>query len=148
MGQGCRTVLACCCRGSTMPCMHWLLLAAALILAQADAASVVKFPTDDSGSIACGADQVNWSNQRSSDPNVPGSASLVVTTSDGSLIGDLSQPLTAGERLIPMWCGDLLGDGGQVLGFESFSGGAHCCFTVSIVQLVKGAPLLLHAELG
>src|SRR5690348_13815228 len=99
--------------------MHWLLLAAALILAQADPAAVVPFPTDENGSLACGADQVTWSNQRPFDPNVPGSATLQVTTAEGDLIADLSQPLTAGERLIPLWCGDLLGDGGQVLGLET-----------------------------
>jgi hypothetical protein len=128
--------------------MLWLLLAAALVVSQADPASVVTFPTDENGSLTCGQDQVSWSNQRSFDPNVPGSASLLVTSSEGSLIADLSRPLTAGERLVPLWCGDLLGDGSQVLGFESFSGGAHCCFSVSVVQLAKGAPHLLDADLG
>ncbi len=48
----------------------------------------------------------------------------------------------------PLWCGDLLGDGSQVLGFEDFSGGAHCCFSVTVLLLEPGARHLLDVGLG
>ncbi len=103
-------------------------------------AAVTQFPHDPSGSVQCGLQQVTWS-------STPGSATLQAMAG-GSLVMDLSQELAPGERLIPLWCGDLLDDGSEVLGVETFSGGAHCCFSVSVVQLEKGGRHLLDADLG
>jgi hypothetical protein len=117
------------------------------LLAASDG-SVVQFPADDSGSVQCGPDQVTWSNMRSFSVDVPGAATFQATAPDGSVVVDLAQPLVPGEKLVPLWCGDLLGDGSQVVGLETFSGGAHCCFSVSVVRLAPGASHLLDADLG
>lgn len=114
----------------------------------ADPAAIQRLPRDDSGSAVCGAIQVDWSNTRSLDPATPGSVSLRATADDGTLLVDLSRELAPGERLIPLWCGDVVGDGSQVLGLETFSGGAHCCFSVSVVALEPSARHLLDVDLG
>jgi hypothetical protein len=44
--------------------------------------------------------------------------------------------------------GTVLGDGSQVLALETFSGGAHCCFTASLVLLQPGGAHVLDADLG
>jgi len=107
-----------------------LLLAAALT-------AITQFPRDPSGTVQCGPQHVSWSG-----------GTLRSETSEGNVVADLSQPLGPGQRVIPLWCGDLLGDGSQVLGVETFSGGAHCCFSVSVVQLDKSGTHLLDADLG
>ena len=108
-----------------------------LLLLAAAFATITQFPREPSGAVQCGPQQVSWSD-----------GTLRSETSDGSVVADLSQTLGPGERLIPLWCGDLLDDGGYELGVEKFSGGAHCCFSVSVVQLDKGGTHLLDADLG
>jgi hypothetical protein len=109
---------------------------------------VEPLPIEDNGSAACGRYLVRWQNQSPPNFQTPGSATLQATAPSGQLIVDLSWPLAPGEKVIPLWCGDLLGDGRQALGYELFSGGAHCCFTATVVLLEPGAPHLLDAELG
>ena len=124
-------------------------LATASVMAQtASEAGVEQLPSSEQGMAVCGQDQVRWSNTRSFDPNVPGSVSLQATAADGQLVLDLHQPLRAGEVLRPLWCGDVLGDGSQALAYQTFSGGAHCCFSASVVLLAPGSPHLLDADLG
>jgi hypothetical protein len=113
-----------------------------------DAPPVQQLPFEDTGSARCGQHTLQWANQPSQNFQTPGSATLQATAPDGQLIVDQSWPLAPGEKIIPLWCGDLLGDGGQVLAFESFSGGAHCCFTATVLALEPGAPHLLEVELG
>ena len=121
----------------------WLAL---LLLA---ATSVTPLPTNqDSGSAMCGADQLTWSNSRSFNRDVQGSAMVQATSPSGVELFQLDQSLGPGETVIPLWCGDLLGDGSQALAFETFSGGAHCCFSVRVVPLTPGASDLLDADLG
>jgi hypothetical protein len=133
-----------------MLCALFALAIAALITpahAQEDS-PVEPLPMEDNGSAACGRYQVRWQNQLPPNFQTPGSATLQATAPSGQLIVDLSWPLAPGEKVIPLWCGDLLGDGRQAVGFELFSGGAHCCFTASVVLLEPGGPHLLDAELG
>jgi hypothetical protein len=105
-------------------------------------------PIEDNGSAACGTHQVQWQNQPPPNFQVPGSATLQATAPDGQPIVELYWPLAPGEKVIPLWCGDLLGDGRQALAYEFFSGGAHCCFTATVLILEPGAPHLLDADLG
>jgi len=116
----------------------------------ADPASLQLLAGDDAGSAMCGSYLVNWNNVRSFDVNVPGSVTLRITTPGPRLLMDLSHPLAPGEKLIPLWCGDLLGDGRQALGYEEFTGGAHCCFSATVVVLnASGRPEhLLDAAFG
>jgi hypothetical protein len=122
--------------------MH-LLFGFALLLA-----SVTSFPFAESGTAQCGGLQVAWNNMRSVTFGVNGSAELTATAPDGSTVFDLAQTLRPGERLVPRWCGDVLGDGSQVLAYEMFSGGAHCCFSASVVSLSPEGRHLLDADLG
>jgi len=115
----------------------------------ADPTSLQLLATDDnSGSATCGSYLVNWDSVRSFDVNTPGSVTLRVTTPGGRLVVDLSHALGPGERLLPLWCGDLLGDGSQVLGVEEFTGGAHCCFSATLVSIDSSGRHLLDADLG
>jgi hypothetical protein len=116
----------------------------------ADPASLQMLAGDDAGSATCGSYQVNWNNVRSFDINTLGSVTLRVTTPGGRLVADLWHPLAPGEKLIPLWCGDLLGDGSQALGYEEFSGGAHCCFSATVILLdaADGDPHLLDVAFG
>jgi hypothetical protein len=118
--------------------------------AQADAVpdAVQLLPQEDAGATQCGDVLVRWSSVRSNDFRVPGSATLTANAADGELLFNLALTLDPGEGLIPLWCGDLLGDGSQVLGYETFSGGAHCCFSATVVRLTPGAPHLLDVDLG
>jgi len=123
------------------------LLACPALAQTASARTVQQLPSSEQGTAVCGPLQVRWSNVRSFDPNVPGSVSLQATAPDGQLVLDLHQPLRAGEVLSPLWCGDVLDDGSQALAYQTFSGGAHCCFSASVVLLAPGSPHLLDANL-
>jgi hypothetical protein len=96
----------------------------------------------------CGSFLVTWNNVRSFDVNTPGSITLRATTPDARRVLDLMRPLSPGEKVIPLWCGDLLGDGSQALGFESFTGGAHCCFSATVVLLDPDGRHLLDADMS
>jgi hypothetical protein len=145
----------------------WLLAAAMLVSAQEtggdsqaataadaqettnpDPAAIEPLPGDDRGSGQCGAYLVSWNNVRSFNVATPGSVTLRATDSEGSVVVDLSHPLSVAEKVIPRWCGDILGDGTQALGLEDFSGGAHCCFSASVVLLQPGGRHLLDVDLG
>jgi hypothetical protein len=115
---------------------------------QADPTAVQGIPRADAGSVQCGPDLVTWNNQVSFTAGISGSATLRATTPEGAVLLDMHTPLTPGARLTPLWCGDLLGDGSQELGLETFSGGAHCCFGVSVLALGPGARHLLDVDLG
>jgi hypothetical protein len=125
----------------------WPSVSAAAI-GDSDPAALQMLSGADSGSALCGPYRVSWNNTPSRDFSRPGSAMLRATSADGRLTFDLSRPLSGGERVIPLWCGDILGDGSQTLAFEVFSGGAHCCFSATLVQLEPGARHLLDADLG
>jgi hypothetical protein len=137
-----------CCAFTLVAIIAWLQASAAIASADADAAAIQALPNEDSGTAQCGPDRVTWKNARSFDVQLPGSATVHVTGSNGTQILDLSRPLQAGEKLIMLWCGDVLGSGAEALAYEAFSGGAHCCFSVTIVQLQPGARHLLDADLG
>lgn len=50
--------------------------------------------------------------------------------------------------MAPVWCGDLLGDGRQILNYAEFSGGAHCCYSGSVVLLDGSSQNLVDWGLG
>jgi hypothetical protein len=91
---------------------------------------------------------VSWNNERSFSVATPGRVTLNATDADGNLVLDLSHELSVAEKLIPRWCGDIIGDGSQALGMEDFSGGAHCCFSASVVLLQPDGRRLLDVDLG
>jgi hypothetical protein len=116
--------------------------------ASPDPAAIQALPGDDSGSAQCGAYSVSWNNERSFSFATPGRVTLSATDADGNLVLDLSHELSVAEKLIPRWCGDIIGDGSQALGLEEFSGGAHCCFSASVVLLQPDGRRLLDVDLG
>jgi hypothetical protein len=63
-------------------------------------------------------------------------------------VSELTQDLYFGEWLIPLWCGDILDDGSQALAYETFSGGAHCCFSAIVALLDSSGRHLLERRLG
>ena len=56
--------------------------------------------------------------------------------------------LDRASGLSALWCADLVGDGRWAFAFERFSGGAHCCFSATILLLEAEAPHLLDRDLG
>jgi hypothetical protein len=100
------------------------------------------------GSAVCGAYDLRWTSAVSFDARAPGTASLHATAGDGTVAFDLSRSLSPFERVIPLWCGDVLGDGGQELAYATYSGGAHCCSTARVVQLDPPGRQLLEEDLG
>ena len=110
--------------------------------------AIQSLPNADSGNAMCGSTEVTWDSQRSFTAGVDGSMSLRATAANGTLLLDLHQPLATGARLVPRWCGDVLADGSQALGYELFSGGAHCCFSETVLLLAPGARHLLDVDLG
>jgi hypothetical protein len=105
-------------------------------------------PDTERGSAGCGPASVVWSLLPASDEAPSGVAVLQAAARDGRILLNMRHPLAPGERLMPLWCGDVLGDGSQALAFELFTGGAHCCFSASVVLLRPDSPHLLDADLG
>jgi hypothetical protein len=114
----------------------------------ADPAAVQMLAGGDHGSATCGSYLVSWANVRTNDFNTPGSATLRALAPDDTPVLDESRALDLGEALLPLCCGDLLGDGSQVLAYEAFSGGAHCCFSATVVSLNADGSHLLDTDLG
>src|SRR5262245_17686023 len=104
--------------------------------------------SETSGADDCGAVHVAWDTAPLPTFQTEGRARLQATAADGQPLFELSWRLGPGEQLIPLWCADLLGDGRWALAFERFSGGAHCCFSATILLLEPGAPRLLEMDLG
>jgi hypothetical protein len=132
-----------------------LIVAAGLVLghgvavAQGDGSDgVQRLSNSETGSATCGDIAVSWDNQRAQGVNTTGSARLRALDAAGAVLLDFTRALRPGERIVMLWCGDVLGDGSQALAYELFSGGAHCCFSVSVIQLAPGARHLLDADLG
>ena len=101
--------------------------------ADADAAAIQMLQGDAAtGSATCGAYDLRWSSAVSFDARTPGTVTLRATASDGTAVFDLSRSLSPFERVIPLWCGDALGDGSQLVAYTTYSGGAHCCSTARV----------------
>jgi hypothetical protein len=100
------------------------------------------------GSFVCGEYEINWSNPGLK-AKLPADATLVVSGEDGDPVLSDDEPIEFGHyvALSPTWCGDVLGDGGAVLAHTTFSGGAHCCFTMYVTRLGDSQELL-EAPLG
>lgn len=106
-------------------------------------ARVNGFPQAWSGSQRCGTYLVEWSTPRST-----GNATLTVRDEEGSVVVDAAEPVEACcERITPFWCGEALDDRSMVLSYAYYTGGAHCCTTMHVVDL-EGPTTLLRAELG
>lgn len=96
-----------------------------------------------SGSARCGGHLVEWSTPRSS-----GEAVLTVRDESGEVVVHVTEPVEGCcERITPFWCGEALNDRRTVLSYGYYSGGAHCCTTMYVVDL-KGPATLLRTELG
>jgi hypothetical protein len=100
------------------------------------------------GSAACGSVNVTWSTPDFSPSLDPQTVTIHATDAAGNAVFDVSQETRGPESLGPVWCGDLLGDGRQVLNYAEFSGGAHCCFSGSVVLLDGSGQHLLDWGLG
>jgi hypothetical protein len=130
---------------------HWALNGDGLVYWSGDAldppASPILLLFVRDGEAQCGDFTVTWSNTApGSDER--GEADLLVTTADGNVVERLVREAEGVMALTPNWCGDILGDGSVVLSFDSFSGGAHCCFTTTIVQLGDTPRTLLQGDFG
>lgn len=130
-----------------------IVLALALVAAvfaplpvQADS-DVTELPGDPSGSATCGPDTLRWNLSRSTTPGMTGSFTLDASAADGTSLLHVAETLPVGAAMRPRWCADLLHDGSQVLAYDLFSGGAHCCFSSTLVQL-EGAGTVLDVNLG
>jgi hypothetical protein len=100
------------------------------------------------GSVVCGDYEINWFNPGPK-AKLPADATLVVSGEAGDPVLADDEPIEFGHyvALSPTWCGDVLGDGGTVLAHTTFSGGAHCCFTMYVTRL-EDSHELLEAHLG
>jgi hypothetical protein len=100
------------------------------------------------GSVVCGEYEINWLNPGLK-AKLPADATLVVSGEDGGPVLSDDEPIEFGHyvALSPTWCGDVLGDGGTVFAHTTFSGGAHCCFTMYVTRL-EDSQELLEAPLG
>src|SRR5581483_11298204 len=134
---------------------HWALTVAGLVYwdgpeLDPPANALLLFPTDESGSLACGGYTVAWSNPQVDfgPPPQPTPGTLVVQDPGGTTVLTESVQANLGERMFPQLCGDLLGDGSAALLYTTYSGGAHCCSTAFVVSLEAAPRALLHAELG
>jgi hypothetical protein len=115
--------------------------------AQADMGPVL-LSNEISGTEQCGPNQVFWDNSPMPTFQQEGQARLRATLLDGQPIFDVHWQLGPGERLIALWCADLLGDGRQAIAYERFSGGAHCCYAATVLLIEPGAVHLLDVDLG
>lgn len=99
------------------------------------------------GSTLCGDYEVEWFNPPLKAKR-PADATLVVSGKDGTSVLE-DEERVAGQyvALSPTWCGDVLRDGSTLLGHTSYSGGAHCCFTMYVTRLDDSARLL-EVDLG
>jgi hypothetical protein len=100
------------------------------------------------GSAVCGDYEVDWFNPGLK-AKVPADATLAVSDEDGiNIVVDNERIEFGGYVAVsPTWCGNVLGDGSTVFAYTTFSGGAHCCFTMYVVRLQDSATLL-KASLG
>lgn len=97
------------------------------------AAAFKNLPADEEGTASCDGLAVEWN-------------SSGLTARDGDEVVLELATEDDFEQLIPLWCGDLTGDGKTELGTQHSTGGAHCCNTVR-VDTLRG-PTLLDADLG
>jgi hypothetical protein len=96
-------------------------------------------PEQLTGVARCGGMSVRWDNTSKRKPGGLGAWSGEVTS--------LQIPARDGlETVVPLWCGDITGDGKVELVSERFTGGAHCCFSVRVDTLPGGK--ILEADLG
>ncbi len=102
---------------------------------------------EPSGTAECGEFTVEWSAPAG---KLPADATLVVSDADGTPVLEVTKRATPGRflQINPLWCGDLLGDGGMVIGYHLFTGGAHCCFTAEAFELGEKPRRILEADLG
>jgi hypothetical protein len=131
----------------------WLLLLASATAAQAggltpDPAAIQKLPTDRNGSGTCGGYTVAWTHAPPRSRGETGQATIRVSGGAGTDKAIVEPLASAGEGLLPLWCGDILGDGSTALAYERFSGGAHCCFTLTVVTLGPDGRQLLQVDMG
>ncbi|HEY1293366.1 MAG TPA: hypothetical protein VGJ60_09810 [Chloroflexota bacterium] len=100
------------------------------------------------GSATCGSISVTWPARAPSPSMDTQTLTLHAADTTGNSVLDVSQEVVGMGSFGPNWCGDLLGDGSQVLAYSSFSGGAHCCFEGSLVVLDGSGRHLLDWSLG
>lgn len=87
----------------------------------------------------CGGFEIGWSNPA-------GATATLVVQRDEEIVHVVRGG--EGEFLAARWCGDLVDDGGTVLVFNRYSGGAHCCTTVHARRLAPASSTLLTAAIG
>jgi hypothetical protein len=103
---------------------------------------VQKWSGEPDGSNNCGDYAVGWQS-----PELDGSGpKATLHAIDG---GDVVLDLVGRddrEQIMPLWCGDVAGDGRLELATQRYTGGAHCCFTIRIDTM--DGPTLLERDLG
>lgn len=111
----------------------------------ADPAGLTTFEPKQSGRATCGDYRIRW--QSAGFEPGQAKARLIVTGPGGRALRIAERVEGPVYQLSPLWCGDALGDGSTVLAVEHFTGGAHCCFKVDVVELGSGRTLL-QQDLG
>lgn len=104
--------------------------------------SVQELSGEPDGSARCGDYSLEW---RSPELGAEGPPATL-TAREGAVVVLSVEGGDEFEQLLPLWCGDLTGDGRPELGLEIFTGGAHCCFTLRVDTL--DGPTLLDRDLG
>jgi hypothetical protein len=100
------------------------------------------------GSATCGNVAVTWTMPSHTPSFDSQTVALHASDANGNAVFDYSQATLGLESLAPDWCGDLLGDGSQVLSYRHFGGGAHCCNDGAIVALDGSGRHFLDWSLG
>jgi hypothetical protein len=126
-------------------CTLWAPVAAA----DPDPAAIQMLGTDRNGSATCGSLTLTWSSPSLALPGQPVDTSIRAVDPAGQTITDLHDMLDMGDAYFaPVWCGDILGDGNQVLRYFTSTGGAHCCNTEHLVLLDGSGRHLLDRPFG
>src|SRR5579872_3067152 len=99
-------------------------------------------------SATCGGVTVTWSAPTPTFSLDPQTVTIHAADAAGNTVLDLSEQTVGPETMAPAWCGDLLGDGRQVLNYSTFSGGAHCCYSGAVVLMDGSGQTLLDWSLG
>ncbi len=94
------------------------------------------------GSNLCGDYSVLW---QSPDLGGGGNSATLTAVSGKDVVLDIKAK-DEHSQIMGMWCGDVTGDERLELASQTFTGGAHCCWTFRIDTL--DGPTLLDADLG
>jgi hypothetical protein len=104
---------------------------------------IEKLSAESSGSANCGEYAIAW---RSPDNGGSGGPAATLTAISGKKVVLDVKGSDEFEQIWALWCGDVTADGRPELGFQRYTGGAHCCSRARVDTL--DGPTLLDVDLG